>query len=144
YPDLASSAGVMPDANSGGKNTFGPLLGNPGRFVAPTGLTFGNAGRNAMTNPRRTNFDVALSKFFPLSESRAFEFRIEAFNVLNHSQFRIFDPSHPGNTGNNVITCYGGANSSAGDPGCLASSSFLHPVDAHRPRTMQFGFKFNF
>jgi hypothetical protein len=26
----------------------------------------------------------------------------------------------------------------------LAGNSFLHPVDAHRPRTMQFGLKYNF
>jgi fucose permease len=40
--------------------------------------------------------------------------------------------------------CYGGLDNSAGDPSCLAGNSFLHPVDAHRPRTMQFGLKYNF
>jgi hypothetical protein len=30
---------------------------NPGAFAAPTGLTFGNAGRNSLRNPNRTNFD---------------------------------------------------------------------------------------
>jgi len=164
YPDLAPNPGPRPPSNSGSGSTFGPLLGNPGRFVAPTGLTFGNAGRNFLTNPRRTNFDMALAKHFSLRESRSFEFRIETFNTWNHTQFRIYDPSHPGNTGNNIITCYGGGtqqtvngmpafypdgtpvllNISVGDPGCLASSSFLHPVDAHRPRTLQFGLKFSF
>jgi hypothetical protein len=144
YPDLASSPGSSPSSLSGGRTTFGPLIGNPGRFVAPTGLTFGDAGRNFMSNPSRTNFDMAISKFFPMTEGRAFEFRIEGFNVFNHTQFRIYDPSNPGNTGNNIITCYGGANNTAADPGCLATSSFLHPVDAHRPRTMQLGLKFQF
>jgi hypothetical protein len=144
YPDLASTSGPAPPSNSGGANTFGPLLGNPGRFVAPTGLTFGNAGRNYLNNPSRTNFDVALSKYFPFSEGRSFEFRVETFNLFNHTQFRVYDPSNPGNTGNNVITCYSGTNYSAGDPGCLATSSFLHPLDAHRPRTLQLGFKFLF
>ena len=149
YPDVASNPGAAAPRSSGA-NTFGPLLGNPNRFVAPTGLTFGNAGRNSLTNPKRTNFDMALAKFFPLSEGRSFEFRIEGFNVFNHTQFRIYDPSNPGNTGNNVITCYGGTSSSgaalysAGAQGCLDSSSFLHPVDAHRPRTLQFGVKFLF
>jgi hypothetical protein len=27
---------------------------------------------------------------------------------------------------------------------CLTGSSFLHPVNAHRPRTMQFGVKYTF
>jgi hypothetical protein len=30
------------------------------------------------------------------------------------------------------------------DPGCLSGSSFLHPIDAHRPRTLQFGLKLSF
>jgi len=33
---------------------------------------------------------------------------------------------------------------SAGDPSCLVGSAFLHPVDAHRARTMQFGLKYDF
>lgn len=144
YPDLAANPGRVTSGNTSGGNTIGPLLGNPNIFAAPTGLTFGDAGRNSFRNPSRTNFDMALAKNFPMSEGRSFQFRIEAFNVFNHTQFRIYDQSNPGNTGNNVITCYGGPNNSAGDPGCVATSSFLHPVDAHRPRTLQLGFKYVF
>jgi len=43
-----------------------------------------------------------------------------------------------------VIACYGDTNGAAGDPGCVTSSSFLHPIDAHRPRTVQLGVKFQF
>jgi hypothetical protein len=129
--------------------SFGPLLANPGAFVAPRGLTFGDCGRNSMNNPRRTNFNVSLLKHFKVFGERDLEFRTEAFNVFNHTQFRIYDPSHPGNTGNNVIGCYGGASAdySAGGGGgvdCLTGNSFLHPVDAHDPRILQFGLKFNF
>ena len=144
YPDLAANPGAAPSARSGGAFTFGPLIGNPGRFVAPTGLTFGNAGRNYLNNPSRLNFDMQLSKNFPLAEGRSMQFRLETFNIFNHSQFRIFNPSHPGNPGNNVIDCYSDSTGTAGEPGCLATSAFLHPIDAHRPRTMQFGFKFMF
>ena len=49
---------------------------------------------------------------------------------------------------NNTISCYGGPNNTAGYVGqgtnCLAGSSFLRPVDAHRPRTLQLGIKFQF
>ncbi len=144
YPDLAIKPASTPSQSRISGSAFGPLLGNPNLFVAPTGLTFGDAGRNSFRNPSRTNFDMALAKIFPMSEGRSLEFRIETFNTFNHTQFRIYDPSNPGNTGNNVISCYGGASNSAGDPGCLASSSFLHPVDAHRPRTLQLGVKFLF
>ena len=126
-----------------------PSLANPGAFVAPRGLTFGDCGRNSLNNPRRTNFNVSLLKHFKVLGERDLEFRTEAFNVFNHTQFRIYDPSHPGNSGNNVIGCYGGASvnySAAGGGGvdCLTGSSFLHPVDAHDPRIIQFGLKFAF
>lgn len=143
YPDLAKSVAQVP----GGlvyPNAFGPLLGNPNRFVAPTGLTFGDAGRNYLNNPRRTNFDLALAKNFSMTERRSLQFRVESFNLFNHTQFRVFDPSNPASTGNNVVNCYAGTNLTAGDVGCLQSSSFLHPVDAHRPRTIQLGVKFLF
>ena len=52
-------------------------------------------------------------------------------------------------TAQNTASCYGGpvANySAAGGDGtdCLTGSSFLHPVDAHRPRTLQFALKLAF
>jgi hypothetical protein len=129
--------------------SFGPLLGDPRVYVAPRGLTFGDCGRNSLNNPRRINFNVSLLKHFNVFGERDLEFRIEGFNVFNHTQFRIYDPSHPGNTGNNIIGCYGGANvsySAAGGGGvdCLTGNSFLHPVDAHDPRIFQFGLKLSF
>ena len=66
---------------------FGPLLYNPQAFALPRGLTFGDAGRNTLVNPRRINFDMALSKRFVIHEAMAFEFRAEGFNVFNHTQF---------------------------------------------------------
>jgi hypothetical protein len=149
YPDvIASPHGLKPSVSSSSSgSTIGPLLGNPGAFVAPRGLTFGNAGRNFMRNPSRTNFNFSLLKHFKaFHEKSDVEFRVEAFNVFNHTQFRIYDPSHPGNTGNNVINCYGDISTqySAGASGCLAGNSFLHPVDAHDPRIFQFALKLGF
>jgi hypothetical protein len=129
--------------------TFGPLLYNPSAYVAPRGLTFGNCGRNSLNNPARTNFNISLLKHFKIFGERDIEFRTEAFNLFNHTQFRIYDLSHPGNTGNNIIGCYGAASvnySAAGGGGvdCLTGNSFLHPVDAHDPRILQFGLKLSF
>jgi hypothetical protein len=129
--------------------SVGPLLVNPRAFVAPRGLTFGNCGRNSVKNPGRTNFNVSLLKHFKVFGERDLEFRAEALNIFNHTQFRIYDQAHPGNSGNNVIGCYGGAavNYSAGGGdgvNCLTGSSFLHPVEAHDPRIVQFGLKLAF
>lgn len=127
--------------------TFGPLLGDPNNFAAPQGLTFGDAGRNALNNPSRLNFDMALLKHFKVNEGTTIEFRAEAFNIFNHTQFRVFDPDR-GNQANNVISCYGGPDNVAGYVGggtdCLVGNAFLRPIDAHRPRTIQFGLKILF
>ena len=146
YPDLASNP--APAALRSNPGSFGPLLLNPNEFVAPRGLTFGDIGRNFLNNPSRLNFDMSLLKHFPIREGSEIEFRAEAFNIFNHTQFRLYNPDL-GNTGSNTISCYGGANYSAGAyfPGgsdCLTGNSFLHPVDAHRPRTMQLALKYNF
>ncbi|MGA7287258.1 MAG: carboxypeptidase regulatory-like domain-containing protein, partial [Terriglobales bacterium] len=144
YPDVLKGQ-QAPLSNS---QSFGPLIGNPSQFVAPRGLTFGDAGRNFLNNPHRLNFDLALLKHFKLRESGQLEFRAEAFNIFNHTQFRIYDPDNPGSTGNNVVSCYAGPVYSAGFKGsgadCVTGASFLHPLDAHRPRTIQLGLKLGF
>ncbi|MGO9336287.1 MAG: carboxypeptidase regulatory-like domain-containing protein [Terracidiphilus sp.] len=143
YPDrIGNPRGEKPIAPSTGSN-IGPLLLNPSAFVAPRGLTFGNAGRNSVNNPARSNVNMSLIKRWILTSEDAVEFRAEFFNVFNHTQFRIYDPTNPGNTGNNVINCYGDVTTgySAGSEGCLAGNSFLHPVNAHDPRIMQFALK---
>ena len=114
----------------------GPLLFNPAAYAEPTGLTFGNSGRNSLNNPGRTNFDMGLFKRFPIrSESRSFEFRAEAFNVFNHTQWSGVYAA---------ASCYGGANNSAGDLSCIDAQTFLHPNGAHLPRILQLSLKFLF
>jgi hypothetical protein len=145
YPDVVRG---KPNAFDN-TQSFGPLLGNPNEFVAPRGLTFGDAGRNFLNNPDRLNFDVSLLKHFKPTEATDLQFRAEFFNIFNHTEFRIYDPDNPGGTGNNVISCYGGPSNSAGFIGkggadCITGASFLHPLDAHRPRTIQFGLKLSF
>ena len=152
YPDVVRSARecIQCAQRAGGNNSqsFGPLLLNPDAFAAPRGLTFGNAGRNVLNNPHRTNFDMSLLKHFTLPHESDLEFRAEAFNVFNHTQFRIYDPAF-GNSASNTVSCYAGASanySAAGGGGtdCYTGYSFLHPYDAHRARTMQFALKLAF
>ena len=146
YPDVNKS---LPATNvRSNPQSFGPLIGNPAQFVAPRGLTFGDAGRNYLNNPGRLNFDLSLIKHTKIRETGELEFRAEAFNIFNHTEFRLYDVNNPGRTGNNIISCYAGQFYSAGFEGkgadCITGASFLHPIDAHRPRTIQLGLKLAF
>ena len=63
---------------------------------SPTQL-FGNAGRNSLRGPAFAQFDLsAHKKFTLLSERQTLEFRIEAFNVLNSTNY-ISPTSNIGN-----------------------------------------------
>ena len=86
YADLIGDPGTKPPTKFV-QGVAGPLLFNPAAFAAPRGLTFGNSGRNLLRNPRRTNFDMALFKTVAMSDVKSFEFRAEAFNVFNHTQW---------------------------------------------------------
>jgi len=148
YPDLVGNprSGVTNFPFDG----FGPLAYNPSAFAAPRGLTFGNTPRNYLTNPRRTNFDMAIFKHFAIKESAAFEFRAEAFNVFNHIEYAWLGgdggsaaSNSPFGNSNSTLTCYG-ANNSAGDPACTSANAYLRPAVAHNGRILQLGAKFIF
>jgi Carboxypeptidase regulatory-like domain len=130
YPDLVGNPNSTPPAKFV-QGITGPLLYNPNAFAAPRGLTFGNAGRNILRLPPRLNFDVGVFKHFKTTEHTVVEFRTEAFNVFNHTQWQSI---------NNATSCFGPTDNLAGAPSCL-NNGFLHPAAAHRPRTLQFGLK---
>lgn len=58
--------------------------GNP---VAPGKGTYGTLPRNFFRGPGRTNLDLAIAKSFQIGEHWKAEFRAEAFNLFNHTEF---------------------------------------------------------
>jgi hypothetical protein len=145
WPDLIGDPNAVP-AGSGAAGGFGPLFSNPAAFAAPRGLTFGDAGRNIARNPRQTNFDMGLYKHFPIHESVSLEFRAEAFNVFNHTQWGYIAGdagSAGGNSGissfSNGASCYEGPNNTA-----CSSEGFLRPAGAHNARILQLALKLIF
>jgi len=127
---------------------YGPLLYNPAAFAAPQGLTFGTGQRNILNNPSRTNFDMGLHKKFLLpgeSELRYFEFRAEAFNVFNHTEWLpLGGPLGVNGGGDATTACFAGSNNSPAGGTCLQNSDFLRPAGAHNPRILQLALKFFF
>jgi len=56
-------------------------------FARPTGVRFGNVGRNTLRGPTRVNTDLSLFRTFRLTEQFNLQFRAEAFNLSNTPHF---------------------------------------------------------
>jgi hypothetical protein len=80
---------------------------------------------------------MALFKHFTIKENIGFEFRGEAFNIFNHTQWSPLDGLN--GTGNGGMDC---TDSLTAGGSCLTSSTFLHASGAHNPRILQLGLKF--
>lgn len=85
---------VRPDVNpnfTGARYTSGSTANraaqffNPAAFSAPVYGTAGNLGRDTLTGPGYTDWDLSLAKTTLLSEGLRAELRGEFFNVLNHT-----------------------------------------------------------
>ncbi len=92
-------------------------------FTAETLGTIGNAPRRFFHGPGLNNWDMALLKDTKITESKSLEFRFEAFNVWNHTQFS--GQLSPGF-------------------GAFGSSGFGVISAAYDPRVLQAGLKFLF
>ena len=93
----------------------------------PTNVTpylgeLGNARRRFFYGPGLNNFDIALQKELPITESKVLQFRLETFNTFNHAQF--FGP--------------------AAVNGNISSAGFGQIVNASSPRLVQVAAKFAF
>jgi hypothetical protein len=86
--------------------------------------TPGNASRRFFHGPGIDNYDMALAKTLPLTESKALLFRIEAFNTFNHAQF--YGPASVDGNISDLGTTFG------------------HVVSSAPGRVMQVSAKFNF
>ncbi len=127
-PNGINNYGVdEPDVAAGRLNlNHNPRNGQPyfnaGLFSENALGTPGDASRRYFHGPGMENFDMALLKNLRLTESKSVQFRLEAFNLLNHAQF--FGPQ-------------------AVD-GNIGSATFGPVVSAAPPRLVQLGAKFMF
>jgi hypothetical protein len=71
--------------NTNGRN--GRAAFNTALFTEENLGQLGNAKRRVFYGPGISNFDMTLQKGLRLADARSFEFRLEAFNAFNHTQF---------------------------------------------------------
>jgi Carboxypeptidase regulatory-like domain len=88
---IISNSGTRPDISGSISYPKTAAAWFSGNFTAPPCLTgpdcYGNLGFDAIRGPGRNNFDLSLLKNFAFTERFRMEFRAEAFNVWNHTQF---------------------------------------------------------
>jgi hypothetical protein len=82
---------------------------NPGAFRTPLAFNWGSLGRNTLTGPPIYNYDLTVTKRFPIGESYRLMFRAEFFNAFNTPQFTL-PASTIGNTGVATISSTARAN----------------------------------
>ena len=88
---------------------------NPAAFVNNTTPgTFGTVSRNAYRGKPNYTVNAQISRIFPLHERLALDLRLEAFNLLNHPNFKNPSASNPGNPGSPNVNF--GLISSANEP----------------------------
>jgi Carboxypeptidase regulatory-like domain/TonB-dependent Receptor Plug Domain len=119
YADRIGDPHATPDPGCTVPFTKGHALFNCVAYAQPQGLTFGDSGRNSLNLPHRTNLDTSVYKVFKPTEKLQLQFRAEAFNVFNHTQW---------NGVNNYV----------------GTQNFLYPTGAHMPRVLQFALRITF
>ncbi len=62
---------------------------NTSAFSLPSLYTFGNDPRNSVMGPLLRQFDLSFRKELPLTDTLRLQFRLEAYNILNHPNFNI-------------------------------------------------------
>ncbi len=103
-------------------NPRGGAIFDASQFSLPALGTLGNARRRFFSGPGLENLDATISRSFLRRDTRSLEFRLEAFNLLNHGQF------------------FGAATVE----GNISSGSFGQAVSAMPPRQMQAAVRYKF
>ncbi len=78
---------VLSNPNLGFGNRTAAEWFNPAEWVAPPLGTFATTGRNLVSIPGTNNWDMSLHKTFKLYERMNLQFRADAFNPFNHTEF---------------------------------------------------------
>jgi hypothetical protein len=85
-PGLATRADRVSGSQVSGSKTINEWF-NTSAFAAPPAGYFGNAAPGSIIGPGVVDFDMAVYKDFHITERNFIQFRAEAFNIFNHTNF---------------------------------------------------------
>jgi hypothetical protein len=108
---------------------------NPDAYLAPNPGTFGNAGRDSLSGPGLKDVDLSLLKNATLRDRLHAQFRVEYFNVLNHTNFT---------TPNEVVFSTGPTPAKPSTAAALSPTAGVITATATTSRQLQFALKFLF
>ena len=109
-------------------------------FTAPGLDEIGNTGRNSTFGPNFFNTDMAVQKNFPIHESLFAQFRMDAYNAFNHTEWGSFNTAITFNSAGQIINLP----TQLGGTGGRLGFGALNSVRANSQRILQIGVKFNF
>jgi hypothetical protein len=85
--DTPEYHGAPLEINTNPRNGRPEFNNTPAAFTTEAIGQLGSVPRRFFYGPGINNFDLTLTKVLKVSESKSFEFRLEAFNAFNHAQF---------------------------------------------------------
>ena len=99
---VSNSGGSRPDRLKTGELASGQSIDHwfdtsfntpDATWATPRQFTYGNGGRNILRGPGRWNLDYSVFKEFAIAEKYRLQFRSEFFNLFNHPQFDLPNPT---------------------------------------------------
>ena len=99
----------------------------PEVFQLPERGTFGNSATTQIRGPGINNWDISLMKNLPITERVRMQFRVEAYNAFNHTQFASLDTTARFDAQGNQV-----------------NSRFGEFLSSRAPRIMQFALRLYF
>jgi len=108
---------------------------NPDAFLAPYPGTLGNVGRDTLTGPGLADVDMSAAKATKIGERVRAQFRVEYFNLLNHSNF---------STPNPVVFSTGPTPAKPSTAAAVSPTAGVLTATATTSRQLQFALKFLF
>ena len=123
--ELQSHTGLFFDPTTGAPLMFDPdfIANRLSLLHNPAAGTVGSLQLTPVTGPGYWNLDMGLIKRTPINENVNIEFRMEVFNVFNHTNFFITSTALPQN---------------------INANTFGQLTDTFDPRIFQFALKLNF